>query len=163
MTSSPLRLVPHSLGLVLLGGLLLGGCKRNEPQVTSDKPAASATAASTAASAGSTGSPSTGASSTASVAASASAAPDPSKIVADAARKDALKCFGDELKKDPKAGGAVTLEVGIAANGKVVKTRVVKTTSSKALTDCVVDAVGKLSMLEFKQATTLEVPFVFRD
>ncbi len=90
-------------------------------------------------------------------------APDPSKIVADAARKDALKCFGDELKKDPKAGGTVTLKVGVAANGKVVKTEVVKSTSSKPLTDCVVDVVGKLSSLDFKQPTTLEVPFVFRD
>lgn len=154
MTHSYARLLV--LTLCILPGL--AACKRDNPQATSDKAATPpATPPATAASA------STPASASASSVASAPAAPDPSKIVADAARKDALKCFGDELKKDPKAGGTVTLKVGIAGNGKVVKTEVVKSTSSKPLTDCVVDVVGKLSSLDFKQPTTLEVPFVFRD
>ncbi|MBK7399241.1 MAG: AgmX/PglI C-terminal domain-containing protein [Myxococcales bacterium] len=151
MTHSHARLL--AVTLCLLPGLT--ACKRNNTQATSDKaatPPAVVPSAST---------PSSASAST--VASAAPTAPDPSKIVADAARKDALKCFGDELKKDPKAGGTVTLKVGVAANGKVVKTEVVKSTSSKPLTDCVVDVVGKLSSLDFKQPTTLEVPFVFRD
>ncbi|MBL8715842.1 MAG: energy transducer TonB [Myxococcales bacterium] len=152
MTHSYARL--FALTLCIVPGLV--ACKRDTREATGDKvatpaPAAVAPSASTPSSASASG------------AASAPAAPDPSKIVADAARKDALKCFGDELKKDPKAGGTVTLKVGVAANGKVVKTEVVKSTSSKPLTDCVVDVVGKLSSLDFKQATTVEVPFVFRD
>lgn len=150
MTHSYARLL--AVTLCIVPGLV--ACKRETPQATSDKvvppPTTPAPSASTPSSASA-------------VASAAPAAPDPSKIVADAARKDALKCFGDELKKDPKAGGTVTLKVGIAANGKVVKTEVVKSTSSKPLTDCVVDVVGKLSSLDFKQPTTVEVPFVFRD
>lgn len=151
MTHSSARLLV--LSLCILPGL--AACKRDNPQASSDKaatPPATPASASTPSSASASG-----------VASGAPAAADPSKIVADAARKDALKCFGDELKKDPKAGGTVTLKVGIAGNGKVVKTEVVKSTSSKPLTDCVVDVVGKLSSLDFKQPTTLEVPFVFRD
>jgi len=149
MTHSYARLL--ALTLCIVPGLV--ACKRDNPQATSDKVVTPPAAPSA----------STPSSASASSAASAPTAPDPSKIVADAARKDALKCFGDELKKDPKAGGTVTLKVGVAANGKVVKTEVVKSTSSKPLTDCVVDVVGKLSSLDFKQPTTLEVPFVFRD
>lgn len=135
--------------------LALGGCSKKTEPPAEAKPTTPAPPASPP-------SPSAVASASTAPPGSASAVPDDAQRVADGARKAALKCFGVELAKDPKAGGAVTLKVALA-NGRATKVDVAETTSSKALTDCVVEAVQKASYPDVTATKTVTVPFVFKD
>lgn len=137
----------------------LGACSKKAEAPAEAKPSppptSTASSAPSASASGASTTPAGSATPTATV-------PDDAQRVADGARKAALKCFGAELAKDPKAGGQVTLRVSLA-NSKATKVEVADTTSSKALTDCVVEAVQKASYPDVTASKTVTVPFLFKD